>query len=321
MINFEKPLLLMCLALAGCGNAAARQPERLQGIVEHEERILAFEVGGRVKSLPFERGQDVGVDQVLGELDDGLERPLRDARAAEVTAALAQLHLVEAGPRREEIRATRAELEAVNTQRTLAARTLERQLDLAASGASASSRRDEIDAQIATLQGRARGLEQQLLALRHGARVEEIEAAEARVAAATAALVATDARLARFALESPMNGTVIDRHVAVGEVVAPGTPAFSVADLDRPYVDVFVPEGRMRAIRVGTRARVQVDGLDASLVGEVEHVSNRTEFTPRFLFSDRERPNLVLRVRIRVRDPQHRLHAGVPAFVTVAGLR
>ena len=42
-----------------------------------------------------------------------------------------------------------------------------------------------------------------------------------------------------------------------------------------------------------------------------------TEFTPKFLFSPRERPNLVVRVRVRVDDPERRLHAGVPAFARI----
>ena len=52
--------------------------------------------------------------------------------------------------------------------------------------------------------------------------------------------------------------------------------------------------------------------------GKVEYVAQRTEFTPRFLFSEQERPNLVVRVRVRVDDDQERLHAGVPAFATIA---
>jgi len=42
------------------------------------------------------------------------------------------------------------------------------------------------------------------------------------------------------------------------------------------------------------------------------------EFTPRFLFSEKERPNLVVRVRIALEDPAEKLHAGVPAFAVFA---
>jgi hypothetical protein len=44
-------------------------------------------------------------------------------------------------------------------------------------------------------------------------------------------------------------------------------------------------------------------------------VGRNLEFTPRYLFSEKERSNLVVRVRVRVEDPRHLLRAGVPAFV------
>ena len=49
----------------------------------------------------------------------------------------------------------------------------------------------------------------------------------------------------------------------------------------------------------------------------VEYLSPEAEFAPKFLFSDRERLNLVIRARVRVDDPGHRLHSGVPVFVEV----
>jgi len=55
----------------------------------------------------------------------------------------------------------------------------------------------------------------------------------------------------------------------------------------------------------------------APFAAVVESVSPDTEFTPKFLFSDRERPHLVVRVRVRVQDPERRLHSGVPAFAQV----
>ena len=62
---------------------------------------------------------------------------------------------------------------------------------------------------------------------------------------------------------------------------------------------------------------MRADGIGAPLGGHVEHVARRAEFTPRYLFSDRERPSLVMRVKIRIDDPTSLLHAGVPVFVTI----
>jgi HlyD family secretion protein len=104
--------------------------------------------------------------------------------------------------------------------------------------------------------------------------------------------------------------------VKVGEMVAPGAPAVTLADLSHPYVDVFVPEARMPEVRMNQAVSVKVDGMNKSLPGKVEHVYTRTEFTPRYLFSATERPNLEVRVRVRIDDAEKALHAGVPAFVT-----
>ncbi len=90
-----------------------------------------------------------------------------------------------------------------------------------------------------------------------------------------------------------------------------------MADTTHPYVDVFVPQAELEGIRPGVRAEVRVDGASAPFPASVESVSPETEFTPKFLFSDRERPHLVVRVRVRVDDPDRRLHSGVPAFARV----
>jgi HlyD family secretion protein len=160
-------------------------------------------------------------------------------------------------------------------------------------------------------------LEERLRAQRAGARNAEVDTAEARVDAATHALQVEDARLSRMTLASPAAGTVLDVLVDPGDVVAPGTPVATVADLAHPYVDVFVPQARMAAVRLGMPASVRVDSLPGPLRGTVEDVARRTEFAPRYLFSPQERFNLVLRVRVRVDDPARSLHAGVPAFVTL----
>jgi len=80
---------------------------------------------------------------------------------------------------------------------------------------------------------------------------------------------------------------------------------------------VFVPQGRVHEVALGNAVSVRVDGVEQALRGKVEHVFPRTEFTPRFLFSESERPNLVVRVRVRIHDPRHQLHQGVPAFATL----
>ena len=134
--------------------------------------------------------------------------------------------------------------------------------------------------------------------------------------AADVAVKSFDERIARHALRAEHPGYVLEVHHEEGEFVGVGAPIVTVADLERPYVDVFVPQAAIDEARVGRAVKVRVDAVDAAFTGRVEWIGRRTEFTPTFLFSDRERPNLVIRVRVRVDDPERRLRAGVPTFVT-----
>jgi HlyD family secretion protein len=126
-----------------------------------------------------------------------------------------------------------------------------------------------------------------------------------------------DERVHRHVLRAPISGTVLDVHVEPGEVVGAGSPVVTLGDTRRPYVDVFVPIGKLDGVVVGAPATLRVDGTDRVFPAKVDWIARTTEFTPRYLFSERERPNLVVRVRLAVDDPEERLHAGVPAFATI----
>jgi HlyD family secretion protein len=310
-------LSLGLAALSGCPGSEPPPPEPLQGVIEYDDRVIGFELGGRVLAVAVQRGQDVAENGELARLDDGLERPMRDVRAADVVAAEAQLKLLRAGTRSEELQASAAEISALLAQEQNLDKTLARQSELHTQGAAPQSSIDSVSAELSATADRRRALEQRLKAQRAGPRAQEILAAAARVQAAQAALAEVDARLARYALLSPIAGTALDVHVKVGEVVGPGAPAVTLADLTHPFVDVFVAEGKLQGITVGAEMHVRVDGVSGALDGHVEYVYPRTEFTPRFLFSQSERPNLVVRVRVRVNDPKRVLHAGVPAFVAL----
>ena len=312
---------LVCgmLALVACDRVAATNREDLQGVVELETRTLSFEVAGRIEHVEVEEGDHLEGQVLLAELDETLMRPERDARAAELEASKAQLALIEAGARSEEVRAVEAEISAIDAQRVVLVRQRARQQQLLAQGAMPRSQLDELEVQESALDGRRDVAAQKLKGLRSGARKQEIEVARARVQALDAALASTDARLARYKLRYDGAADVLEVHAKVGEVVAPGTPLATLADLDHPYVDVFVPQSEIARVSLGAPVWVRVDSLAKPLPGTVQRIATKTEFTPRFLFSEKERANLVIRVRIRVADPKHVLRAGVPAFVTPRG--
>jgi HlyD family secretion protein len=303
--------LILCACARGGGGGGARE---YQGVIELHERVLSFEVSGRVLELRVRRGERVAAAQVLAVLDDSLERPLREAKAAEAQAADAQLELLRAGARGEDVRAAEAQLRGARAVEKTLADSLERTRRLRAEGSVPPAQLEEVQGQYDRAVAERQAAEERVLALKAGARSQEIKAALARSSQAQAALEAEDARLARFVLRAEIGGEVLDTHVEPGEVVQPGTPVLTLGETRRPYVDVFVPQGELSGVRPGALASVRVDAGQERFKGAVEMVGRTVEFTPRYLFSERERPNLVVRVRIALEDPQEKLHAGVPAF-------
>jgi HlyD family secretion protein len=303
-------------ALVACDGGPGKHPGAYQGVVEFDERRLGFEIGGRLREVKVDEGDEITPGQILAALDDAIEQTNRRTREQEADAARAQTQLVRAGARAEEIRSMAAQVEAAHAQEDLLATNLAREQRLLADGASTTAAVQDLEARHRAQVADRRALEERLLQLRRGSRAEEVQSAEARAGAAASAVDMAGERLRLYQLRAVEAGTVLDVNADPGEVVAAGTPVVTVADTRHPYADVFVPERDLRAIAVGTPAQVAVDSLARPLAGRVEHIARRTEFTPRYLFSEKERPNLVVRVRVRIDDPRQELHAGVPAFAT-----
>ena len=306
---------IVLAAMAGC-SAERDTPPGYQGIIEHDDRHLGFRVGGRLREMRFDRGDLIEEGALIAVLDDTAELPILLAREADLARARAKAALVYAGPRVEEVRSTMAELDGARAVLRESRANLDRNRNLPEQAATARSLISELEAAYAQSKAQVRMLQERLKQMRVGARPEELAASDAEVTAAEAALDAEKERLALYALHASERVTVLDVPVRVGEVVAAGATVVTVADTKHPYVDVFVPQEKLSGLAVGLPARIRVDAEAESFDGEIEHIAPTTEFTPRFLFSPTERANLVIRVRVRIGDPEERLHAGVPAFAT-----
>jgi HlyD family secretion protein len=292
-------------------------PPGFQGVLEYDQRVIGFELPGRVSDVPVHRGQVVNAGDILARLDDTLELASRDARQAELDAARADLALLRAGSRREDISGAAADLSGATANETLAKKDAERKRALVRDGAITQAEADKAEGDLGQASARRTSLESRLALLQRGARREEIARAEANLQSHASALAEENERLARDVIRAQTTGRILDVTVKPGEIAAPGTPAVTMADVAHPYADVFVPEGQLGSLQVGAHGEARVDAVTDPFRAVVEYVSPDTEFTPKFLFSDRERPNLVIRARVRIDDPSYRLHSGVPVFVKV----
>jgi HlyD family secretion protein len=309
--------LSLLIAAAAC-RARDADADAYQGVVEYEERDLAFEVSGRVQELAVHEGDALPPGALIARVDPELEQSALSASEAERRAAEAQLALVRAGARPEDLRALRARLDAARASERLLRTSADRAHQLYEGHAAPRATLDEADAELARAEAERRAAEETLQAATNGARRQEVAQAADRAAAATASSELARRRVARYELRALEPSEVLEVHLRAGETAAVGQPVVTVADTGHPYADVFVPQGNLGGIRVGAPARARVDSLAREVTGRVERVLRRTEFTPRYIFSRDERSNLVVRVRIRFDDPERALHAGVPLFARIA---
>lgn len=307
----------LALLLPACTREPAERRLGYQGVAELDERRLAFEVPGRLVSLTAREGDAIAKGSLVATLNGALDVQAREAGALEARALSAQSALVERGTRPEDIAVTRARLRAARSSEQLANKQLERERALFASGATPRASLDQLESAAARAEAEREALENELAEQERGARPEEREAAKARAQAARASVDLDQLRLELRELHAPLDAEVLDVLVEPGEVVMAGTPVLLVADPTHPFAEVFVPQAELAGIGIGDAAQVTSDALPQPLAGKVEHVARATEFTPRYLFSERERANLVVRVKVRISDPAEQLHAGVPVFVGI----
>jgi HlyD family secretion protein len=308
---------LLAAGLWGCQQADADQVTVYQGVIELDEVVLAFETSGRIERVAMNEGDRVAHGTVVASLNDDLLRAQRLALSLEAEALRAQADLTRAGARREDLAVLDARARAARATEDLLAKNVERERTLFQKNVVPAAAIDQLEAELARARAERESAEAQAASLRRGARREERTGANARAEAAEAQIAETDQRISRLLLLAPRDGAVLEVHAEPGEVATPGMPIATLGDPRRPRVDVFVPQGELSGVVPGTKAEVKVDAEAAPLFGRVEYVARELEFTPRFVFSERERAALVARVRVRIDDAAERLHAGTPAFVSI----
>jgi HlyD family secretion protein len=313
-------------ALTACEDGGPRDRARVSGQVEATSVEIAGEGGGRLLELTMDEGDRVRRNDVVARFDTrDIDLALRRA-SAEREQAVAQLKLLQAGARPEEIRQAAAQVESARAETSAAAAELKAaQMDLERfeqllrtnSGSQkqrddAATRRDVAQPRVEAARERERAARENLARVRAGAREEEIEAARARVAVADAQIAALQKNLDDATVRAPGDGVVTEKLAELGEVIAPRTPLIVVSDLDHAWAEVFVDEPDVPRLRLGQAATVFTDAGGSGIPGKVSFISSKAEFTPRNVQTAEERSKLVYRVKIAVDNRDGVLKEGMP---------
>jgi len=291
---------------------------KVAGNIEAHESVLSFKVQGRIIALPVEEGQWVEEGQVLARLeaDDFQQQVALDQATLRVREA--ELELALAGPRVQEIEAaeqTLLDAEADLKQRAL---DLERARQLYDRDAISAEDRDRAETNLKRAQAAHERAKQRYDEALEGTRIEEIRIVRAGVGQARERLRLSRLNLTYAELRAPRAGMILVRQAELGEVVAPGTPIASVADLDDVWLRAYISETDLGRIRWGQVASLSTDSYPGKTYpGRISFIASKAEFTPKSIQTERERVTLVYRIKITVGNPNHELKPGMPADAVI----
>jgi HlyD family secretion protein len=149
----------------------------------------------------------------------------------------------------------------------------------------------------------------------------QVDLAKANIHNAEEALKMAQIVLGYTTLRAPFDGVITVRQAELGEIMAPGTPVVTLADLDHIWLRAYINEPDIGKIRLGQSAIVRTDTYPGKTYrGHVSFISSNAEFTPKSVETHAERVTLVYRIKIDIDNPSHELVPGMPADAVLEAL-
>jgi HlyD family secretion protein len=286
----------------------------LSGNIEAHESLVGFKVPGRIVGLPIEEGQQVAQGALLARLDDAdLKQRVRIDETG-IGVRESDLALTLAGTRHQEVKA--AQQTMIDAQADLEQKKLdnERAQNLFAKDEVTAQERDQAGTAVKRAEAIFKAAQQRYNEAEEGSRKEDITIARANLDEAKANLGLSQVNLSYAVLLAPSAGVVTVREVELGEVVAPGSPVVTIADLDHIWLRAYIAETDLGKIHWGQDATITTDTYPGKQYhGRISFISSSAEFTPKSVQTYKERVTLVYRIKIDIDNPNHELKPGMPA--------
>jgi len=289
-------------------------PETLlvSGNIEAHQSVLGFKtVQSRIVELPFNEGQWVKAGTLIARLDDADYRQQVAIAEATLNVQCRQLAASEQtlAAARKTVESDIADLEFKKVE-------YDRAETLMQKGVATVELRDQAYAALR----QSTAVHQRDEALRDAAE-RQVDLAGASIESAQASLQLAKIVLEYTRLVAPFDGVITVRQAELGEIMIPGTPVTTLADLDHVWLRAYINEPDIGKVRLGQRVAVKTDTYPGkSYEGHVSFIASDAEFTPKSVETHAERVTLVYRIKIDIDNPSHELVPGMPADATIEAM-
>jgi len=314
-------LLAVLAALAGTriyhmwlsGRSSANEL-KLSGNIEAHESLVSFKVMGRIIDLPVDEGMAMKTGDLLARLDSADYRQQVATDEATKRVRDRQLVLGLAGSRWQDVEAAKQTVIDSKADLDQKKKDYARYEALYEKDEIPAQTRDQAATNVTRAQATYDRAQEILNELVEGTRKEELDVDRSNVRQAKENLDLSQIRLSYTVLRAPFDGIVLVRQAELGEVVSPGTPIVTLADLDHIWLRVYLPETDLGKIHWGQAVNVRTDTYPGKTYrGHVSVIASDAEFTPKSVQTEKERVTLVYRIKIDVENPNHELKPGMPA--------
>lgn len=298
--------------LSGCENA--KQGIAL-GTLERERIAHTATVSEVITALPVSAGSKVTKGTVLVRLDNTIQTAQVAKAEAQMQQARANLEKVHNGARAEEVADATAQVAGAKAALVKSEANFQRAQALREKDLMSQAMLDNSLAARDESQARLNSVEENLLQLINGARIEDLKIAEATLATTIAVLASEKKKLNDLTITAKRDGLLDNLPWNLGERVTSGSPVAIVLAGNAPFARVYVPEPHRVQINIGDKLTVNVDGLTNSITGTVTWISSEPAFTPYYALNQEERANLMYLAEIQLPGSAADLPMGVPAQV------
>ena len=287
---------------------------KLSGNIEAHESLVSFKVSGRIVALPVDEGMTVKTGALLARVDNDDYRQQVALNQATTSVRDRQLALGLAGSRRQDIEAAEQTVNDTRADLEQKKKDYARYQALYEKDEIPGQTRDQAATNVTSAQAAYDRAQQIYNELVEGTRKEELAVERADVRQADQSLRLSQIELTYTVLRAPFSGVVLVRQAELGEVVSPGTPIVTLADLDHIWLRIYVPETDLGKVHWGQDVEVRTDTYpDKAYRGRISVISSEAEFTPKSVQTEKERVTLVYRVKVDVENPNYELKPGMPA--------
>ena len=274
--------ILATIVAVSCSNEAEYDA---QGTFEATEVVISAEATGKILNFDIREGEAIEANSVVGAIDSLQLHLQREQLKAQQSALLSSRPDKEkqVASLRSQIAKQRAELQRVE--------------NMLRDGAATTKQRDDIEAQIAILEGQ--------LSAALSTIDNNTSTINENAAALEAQIVALDDRIAKCRISSAVGGTVLVKYAEEGELAAVGKPLMKVANLKNIYLRAYFTSNQLANVNLGDEVIVTADfGGDEryDYKGRVAWISAESEFTPKSIQTKDSRANLVYAVKIAVKN-------------------